>query len=89
MLDNNKQETPISPISQQMLELSQQLVLVQMVEWLNKYSQDGVEESELSSLREALVDCKLARRSKNPYEAADTFLAACELWVEWEASRGK
>lgn len=71
------------PLSHQMLEVSQQLALLQMIERVGKYLEDGVEKSQISPLLDALDDCKLAQ-SRNPRSASATFLDAIALFTEWE-----
>lgn len=66
-----------------MLGRCQQLVLLQMIERVSKYLQDGVEKSQISPLVNALDDCKLAQ-TRNPCEATSTFLDAISLFAEWE-----
>jgi hypothetical protein len=71
------------PLSHQMLALSQQLVLLQMLKRVSEYLRDGVEESQISPLLNALDDCASAQ-SKNPCELTATFLDAIALFAEWE-----
>ncbi len=68
-----------------MLGRCQQLVLLQMIERVSKYLQDGVEKSQISPLVNALDDCKLAQ-SRNPHSASATFLEAISLFAEWEGT---
>ncbi len=71
------------PLSHQMLALSQQLALLQMLKRVSEYLQDGVEYSKISPLSKALNDCASAQ-SKNPCELTATFLGAIALFAEWE-----
>lgn len=83
---SNQSSSEVIPLSHQMLGLSQQLVLLQMIERVCEYLQDGVEKSQISPLTNALDDCKLAQ-SKNPCEATSTFLDAISLFAEWEGKK--
>lgn len=79
---SSESNNPALSPSHQMLELSQQLALLQMIERVGKYLEDGVEKSQISLLLDALGDCRSA--SKNPREATATFLNAIALFTEWE-----
>lgn len=82
-MSNQTNNQPI-PLSHQILGLCQQLVLLEMIERVSKYLQDGVEKSQISPLMDALDECKLAQ-SKNPCEAtATTSLDAISLFAEWK-----
>jgi hypothetical protein len=80
---SSESNNQVPPLSHQMLALCQQLALLQMVERVSEYLQDGVEYSEISPLMNALDDCKLAQ-SRNPHSASATFLNAISLFAEWE-----
>lgn len=79
----NESNNQAIPLSHQILGLCQQLALLQMIERVSKYLQDGVEKSQISPLMNAMYECKLAQ-SKNPRQAAATFLDAIALFAEWE-----
>lgn len=74
------------PKSHQMLDLCLELALLQMVQRVSKYLQDGVEEIQISPLVNALNGCKLAQ-SSNPRSASATFLNAIALFAEWEGKK--
>jgi len=80
---SNESGNQAIPLDHQILGLCQQLALLQMIERVSKYLQGGVEKNQISPLVNALDDCAKAQ-SRNPRQAAATFLDAIALFAEWE-----
>ncbi len=68
---SNESNNQAIPVNHQILGLCHQLALLQMIERVSKYLQDGVEKNQISPLLNALDDCKLAQ-SRHPGAATAT-----------------